>query len=64
MDLIHGLGHGGDVVLGRAGGGVVVDLVCHFSIFDNFLILVGEFGFLLAWYVFFYRRGYCIGYWV
>ena len=33
VDLIHGLGHGGDVFLGRAGGGVVVDLVCHFFVF-------------------------------
>ena len=30
VDLVHGLGHGGDVFLGRAGDGVVVDLVCHF----------------------------------
>ena len=41
VDLVHGLGHGGDVVFGRAGDGVVVDLVCHFSILDKFLIFFG-----------------------
>ena len=41
MDVVHGLGHGGDVFLGCAGDGVVVDLVGHF------LILVWEAGFCL-----------------
>ena len=29
MDFVHGLGHGGDVVLCCAGDALVVDLVCH-----------------------------------
>ena len=35
VDVVHGLGHGGDVLLGGAGGGVVLDLVCHF-VFGGF----------------------------
>lgn len=29
VDVVHRVGHGGNVVLGRAGGAVVVDLVRH-----------------------------------
>ena len=29
MDVVHGLGIGRDVLLGRAGGGTVFDLICH-----------------------------------
>ena len=29
VDLINWLGIGGDVLFGGAGGGVVVDLICH-----------------------------------
>ena len=29
MDVVHGIGHCGDVVLGCLGLGDIVDLVCH-----------------------------------
>lgn len=29
VDVVHGVGHGGDVVFGCAGDGVVVNLVRH-----------------------------------
>lgn len=29
VDVVHGVGHGGDVLLGRAGDAVVCDVVCH-----------------------------------
>ncbi len=34
MDVVHWVGHGGDVLLGCAGAGVVLDLICHVERFE------------------------------
>ena len=48
VDVIHRFGHGGDVLLGCAGDGGVVDLVCHVCCMEfslmGILSVAGFFG--------------------